>query len=70
MHIIMSSPEQTILLAGGTLQPANLGPRRVTQAELRAAFAGGWQVDAIDAARIETVDGSGAAAWCAALTRI
>jgi len=58
------------VLCFSELQPGTLGPRRVTQAELRAAFAAGWRVDTIDAARIETVDGSGAAAWCAALTRI
>ena len=31
-------------------EPAGWGPRRVTQAEIRDAFARGWQVDSIDRA--------------------
>ena len=33
--------------------PGKTGPRRVTQAELRAAFADGWDVERIEAAQIE-----------------
>src|ERR1700738_5258103 len=29
-------------------QPGHLGPRRVTEAEIRASFAEGWSVDAIE----------------------
>ena len=35
------------------LTPGPGGPRRVTQAELRAAFADGWEVERIEAARFE-----------------
>jgi SAM-dependent methyltransferase len=52
-------------------QPGDWGPRRVTQAEIRASFAGGWRVDSIDAARMDvTIDPAGVAAWLAALTRV
>jgi cyclopropane fatty-acyl-phospholipid synthase-like methyltransferase len=33
--------------------PGVTGPRRVTQADLRQAFSGGWQVERIEAAEIE-----------------
>jgi SAM-dependent methyltransferase len=41
------------LLCFSELTPGDTGPRRVTQAELHAAFAGGWRVDRIDASRFE-----------------
>jgi len=51
-------------------QPGGFGPRRVTQAELRASFADGWRVDTIEAATIDvTFDTAGALAWRAAITR-
>jgi len=46
------------------------GPRRLTQAEIRATFELGWEVEAISASRFEVVDGSGgAAAWLASIRR-
>jgi SAM-dependent methyltransferase len=51
-------------------QPGDWGPRRVTQAEIRASFSAGWQVDSIEADRLHvTFDPGGVAAWLAALTR-
>jgi len=50
--------------------PGGFGPRRVSQEEIRSAFASGWRVDAIDPVRLEiTVSPEGVAAWRAALTR-
>jgi SAM-dependent methyltransferase len=50
------------------------GPRRVSQAEIRAVFESGWRVDAIEATRFATVDqGAGSRApraWLASLTRL
>ena len=51
----------TVLDPGGVLHlmafsehtPGTVGPRRVTQAELRGAFADGWNVERIEAAEIE-----------------
>ena len=63
------------LRRGGTLylmcfsdrQPGDWGPRRVSEAELRAAFAGpDWSIRSIEAARFTiTIDAAGAAAWLA-----
>jgi SAM-dependent methyltransferase len=51
-------------------EPPGWGPRRVTQAELRAVFAGEWTVDIITPARYETTMASGGAhAWLASFTR-
>lgn len=50
--------------------PGRFGPRRVSQEEIRSAFADGWRVDAIDPVRLEiTVNPEGVQAWRAALTR-
>ena len=51
-------------------QPGSWGPRRVTEAELRAAFADGWQVEAIQPERFETNnDGPPVEAWLATFVR-
>ena|SRR5437762_11077469 len=41
------------LLCFSELTPGDYGPRRVTQAEIRAAFAGGWVVERIDPERFD-----------------
>jgi SAM-dependent methyltransferase len=52
-------------------QPGTLGPRRVTQDELRASFAVGWRVEAIEEATIDAVGLPGAIqAWLATITRV
>ena len=54
------------LLCFSDRQPGLFGPRRVSQEELRAAFADGWRVDAIESATIDSRDGRGSAlAWLA-----
>jgi SAM-dependent methyltransferase len=56
------------LLCFSDRQPGMFGPRRVTRDELRAAFAGGWRVDAIEPAAMDSIGGS-AQAWLATMTR-
>jgi hypothetical protein len=47
-----------------------LGPRRVSQPEIRASFAEGWRVDSIQEARIDsTFHPDGVIAWQVAATR-
>ena len=51
-------------------QPGIWGPRRVTEAELRGAFTGGWRVEAIEPERFETNDdGPPVEAWLATFAR-
>jgi SAM-dependent methyltransferase len=58
------------MLCFSDLEPPGYGPRRISQDEIRASFADGWQVDAIDAATLEvTINPAGVRAWRAAITR-
>ena len=51
-------------------QPGDWGPRRVTQDELRTAFATGWRIESIQPAVIDlTWDTAGALAWQVAALR-
>jgi SAM-dependent methyltransferase len=51
-------------------QPGDWGPHRLTRAEITAAFADGWRLDAIEPATIEvTFDPDGIRAWSVAATR-
>src|SRR4029077_6773204 len=45
------------LLCFSELTPGDYGPRRVTQVEIRDAFATGWDVERIEAERFETLPG-------------
>jgi cyclopropane fatty-acyl-phospholipid synthase-like methyltransferase len=59
------------MLCFSDLQEGDVGPRRVSQAEIREAFADGWRVDSIDPATIETTfEGRDAQAWLSAITRV
>jgi cyclopropane fatty-acyl-phospholipid synthase-like methyltransferase len=55
-------------------QPGDMGPRRVSQAEIRGTFSRGWRIDSIVAERFAIRDDSGFAeaprAWLASLTRL
>jgi SAM-dependent methyltransferase len=58
------------LLCFSDRQPGVLGPRRITQDEIRTAFADGWRVDSIEPVMIDSAVQRGAArAWLAAITR-
>jgi SAM-dependent methyltransferase len=58
------------VLCFGDAGPGTPGPHPVTEAELRAAFARGWRVVAIDPDRLETTFGPDAApAWLARVRR-
>jgi hypothetical protein len=51
-------------------EPWGGGPRRVSQAEIRDAFAKGWTVRSIEAARFATtLHDQGALAWHATIER-
>src|SRR4029077_8257806 len=52
-------------------QPGDWGPRRVSQAELRAAFVDGWSIRSIEPAMFAvTIDDNGAQAWLATIERL
>lgn len=52
-------------------QPPGFGPRRVSQAEIEAAFADGWRIDSLNRVTMDvTIDPHGVRAWLAAITRV
>jgi SAM-dependent methyltransferase len=63
------------LLCFSTAEPGTHGPRRVTEHELRAAFADGWEIERLEPVRFEVVPGipgaeftpGGAHAWFATM---
>jgi SAM-dependent methyltransferase len=58
------------LLCFSNRQPGVFGPRRITQDEIRAAFAGGWRVDSIEPVLMDSAVQRGAVhAWLATITR-
>ena len=60
-----------VLLCFSEHEPGPWGPRRVTQAEIRATFAAGWRIDSIVAERFAArVPGDRAQAWLASITRV
>jgi SAM-dependent methyltransferase len=66
------------VLCFATDEPGTHGPRRVSEAELRAAFRDGWEVDSLEPTRFEVVPGivgaeftpGGARAWFATIRRV
>lgn len=71
LHRTLRVSARYVLLCFSEHQPGDFGPRRVTQAEIRATFGTGWRVDSIVADRFAAhLPGDGAEAWLALLTRI
>ncbi len=50
-------------------EPGSCGPRRVTQAEIRATFGKGWKINYIREAEFETMFGP-VKAWLSSITRL
>jgi SAM-dependent methyltransferase len=70
LHGIVRPGGRYALLCFSDLEPGDFGPRRVSQGEIRSAFAGGWTIDSIVPERFAArVPGGGAHAWLALLTR-
>ena len=52
-------------------QPGDWGPRRVSEAELRRAFAGGWSIESIEPAEFHVASGpERVQAWLATIRRL
>ncbi len=58
------------MIAFSELEPPGYGPRRVTQAEIRAAFAEGWRVDRILPVTFESRIREGPRAWLSSIVRL
>jgi cyclopropane fatty-acyl-phospholipid synthase-like methyltransferase len=70
LRAVMPTGGRYYMLCFSDRQPGDFGPRRVTQEEIRASFSEGWQVDSIDAAKMDvTFRPEGVFAWRATITR-
>ncbi len=73
LHGVLRPGGHLHLMSFSDRQPGDWGPRRVTEAELRAAFGSGWRIDSLgpDRFEINPVFGSASAeAWLADLVRL
>jgi cyclopropane fatty-acyl-phospholipid synthase-like methyltransferase len=70
---------RAVLRPGGTCylmcfsdrQPGDWGPRRVSEAELRSAFADGWTIESIEPSEFEmAIEPDRAQAWLATIRRL
>jgi SAM-dependent methyltransferase len=66
---VMAPDAQLFLLCFSDRHPPGRGPHRVSQEEIRAVFADGWQVDAIEAVTLDNNYLDGVPAWLATITR-
>jgi len=74
---LLEPDSRVFLLCFADAEPGEHGPRRVSERELREAFANGWQVETIEPSRFEVVPGipgaefgpGGARAWFAVVRR-
>jgi cyclopropane fatty-acyl-phospholipid synthase-like methyltransferase len=70
LHAVIPSGGRYFMLCFSDRQPGELGPRRVSELEIRTSFADGWALDVVEPARMSiTVDPKGVAAWLVAVTR-
>ena len=61
---------QYFMLCFSDEEPPGWGPRRVTQAEIRGAFARGWEVETIEPTELHvTIRAEPVCAWCASIRR-
>ena len=70
LRSVLGEGGRYFMLCFSDREPGSTGPLRLTQDQIRTAFAGGWQIDSIDPATIEiTTDPAGVRAWLVAATR-
>ena len=68
---VLDSGGRYFMLCFSDRQPGSDGPRRISQEEIRAAFAAGWRVNEIAEATITTLtDPDGVRAWRSTITRL
>ncbi len=70
LHAVLVPGGICRMLCFSEMEPGEWGPRRVTQEEIRTAFANGWKVVSVREARFETNLGpQGCRAWLSFITR-
>jgi len=73
LHEVLRPGGRYFMLCFSDRQPGRMGPRRVSQAEIRGTFSEGWRIDSIVEERFATLDSEGEdgpLAWLASLTQL
>lgn len=71
LYSVLRAQGRYFMLCFSDQQPGDEGPHRVSQDEIKAAFADGWRLDFIEPATIDiTTDPDGVRAWLVAVTKI
>ena len=73
LHAVLRPGGHLHLMCFSDRQPGDWGPRRVTEGELRTAFASGWRIDSLAPDRFDINPGLGpltAEAWLADVVRL
>lgn len=70
VHGVLRPGGRLILMCFSEHETSQKGPRRVTQAELRATFSSGWRIESIEASLFDSnIHPGGARAWLARIVR-
>src|SRR5688572_11850324 len=70
LRAVVAPGGRYFMLCFSDRQPGDFGPRHVSEAEIRASFADGWQIESIEPSAIEsTVSPVGVIAWLATIVR-
>jgi SAM-dependent methyltransferase len=71
LHRALAPGGRYFMLVFSDRQPPGFGPRRISQAEIEAAFADGWRIDSLNRVTMDAaIDPNGVRAWLAAITRV
>lgn len=71
LYLALYPSGKYLMLCFSEHEPGSYGPRRVTHAEIRAAFSKGWKINYIREAELETTSGAGGVkAWLSSITRL
>lgn len=70
LAVVVPPGGQYLMCCFSDRQPGDWGPRRVSQAEIRASFGSGWRVDSIEPAQFETnLNPPAVEAWLSTIIR-
>jgi SAM-dependent methyltransferase len=70
LRTIVAPDGRYFMLCFSDRLPGAMGPRRISQDEIRTSFADGWHIDSIEPATLDvSIFPAGASAWLATITR-
>lgn len=71
LHSVMLPGARHLVIGFSDCQPGDTGPRRLSEAEIRASFDQGWRMESLVRRVMEwTIDANGAGVWLARVVRV